>query len=141
MIVYLQFCDTNLRYTVLSSITMLLLEFKNEKVINQLFYRKKNKSLFQIQLFSDLHVTYISFFAISLQYMSWFCCPAFGMKSLIFISFASGVALTLCQSDPVLNDGRSKQGQSREAVLDGVRRRFLEKVVAQHEDDDGSSSD
>lgn len=52
-----------------------------------------------------------------------------------------GVALTLCQSDPVLNDGRSKQGQSREAVLDGVRRRFLEKVVAQHEDDDGSSSD
>ncbi|KAK4346048.1 hypothetical protein RND71_036224 [Anisodus tanguticus] len=52
-----------------------------------------------------------------------------------------GVALTLCQSDPVLNDGRSKQGQSREAVLDGVRKSFLDKVVAQHEDDDGSSSD
>ncbi|CAN4118427.1 unnamed protein product [Withania somnifera] len=52
-----------------------------------------------------------------------------------------GVALTLCQSDPVLNDGRSKKEQSREAVLDGVRKRFLEKVVAQHEDDDGSSSD
>ncbi|MCD7456502.1 hypothetical protein HAX54_031940 [Datura stramonium] len=52
-----------------------------------------------------------------------------------------GVALTLCQSDPVLNDGRSKQEQSREAVLDGVRKRFLEKVVAQHEEDDGSSSD
>lgn len=52
-----------------------------------------------------------------------------------------GVALTLCQSDPVLNDGCSRQEQSREAVLDGVRKRFLEKVVAAHEDDDGSSSD
>ncbi|XP_009621807.1 uncharacterized protein [Nicotiana tomentosiformis] len=52
-----------------------------------------------------------------------------------------GVALTLCQSDPVLNDGRRKNEQSREAVLDGVRKSFLEKVVAEHEDDDGSSSD
>ncbi|KAJ7974767.1 Phosducin-like protein 3 [Quillaja saponaria] len=53
-----------------------------------------------------------------------------------------GVALVLCQSDPVLNDGQSGIDQSREAVLNGIRRRFLEKVVSQHEDDDdGSSSD
>ncbi|MCD7470824.1 hypothetical protein HAX54_010984 [Datura stramonium] len=52
------------------------------------------------------------------------------------------VAPALCQSDPVLNDGRSSRNkQSREAVLDGVRKSFLEKVVAEHEDDDGSSSD
>ncbi|KAK1438781.1 hypothetical protein QVD17_04591 [Tagetes erecta] len=53
-----------------------------------------------------------------------------------------GVAMVLCQSDPVLNDGQSEGEASREAVLEGVRRRFIEKVVAQHEnDDDGSSSD
>ncbi|KAK3043895.1 hypothetical protein RJ639_000594 [Escallonia herrerae] len=48
-----------------------------------------------------------------------------------------GVALVLCQSDPVLNDG-----QSGKAVLEGVRKRFIEKVVTEHEDnDDGSASD
>ena len=53
-----------------------------------------------------------------------------------------GVALVLCQSDPVLNDGQSGTDQSREAVIEGVRQRFIEKVVAEHEeDDDGSSSD
>lgn len=53
-----------------------------------------------------------------------------------------GVAMILCQSDPVLNDGQSEGGASRDAVLEGVRKRFIEKVVAQHEnDDDGSSSD
>lgn len=53
-----------------------------------------------------------------------------------------GVALVLCQSDPVLNDGQSGSDASRKTVLDGVRKRFIEKVVAQHEeDDDGSSSD
>ncbi|KAJ7970689.1 Phosducin-like protein 3 [Quillaja saponaria] len=53
-----------------------------------------------------------------------------------------GVALVLCQSDPVLNDGQSGSDQSREAVIRGVRKRFLEKVVVEHEeDDDGSSSD
>ncbi|KAK9062891.1 hypothetical protein SSX86_020081 [Deinandra increscens subsp. villosa] len=53
-----------------------------------------------------------------------------------------GVAMILCQSDPVLNDGQSEGEASREAVIEGVRRRFIEKVVAQHEnDDDGSSSD
>lgn len=53
-----------------------------------------------------------------------------------------GVALILCQSDPVLNDGQSDGEASRDAVLEGVRRRFIEKVVTQHEnDDDGSSSD
>ncbi|KAK9925476.1 hypothetical protein M0R45_033800 [Rubus argutus] len=53
-----------------------------------------------------------------------------------------GVALVLCQSDPVLNDGQSVNGRSREAVIEGVRKRFIEKVVTQHEDnDDGYSSD
>lgn len=53
-----------------------------------------------------------------------------------------GVALVLCQSDPVLNDGRSKGDASRKAVIDGVRKKLIEKVVADHEDDDdGSSSD
>ncbi|KAM0055614.1 putative phosducin, thioredoxin-like domain, Thioredoxin-like superfamily [Helianthus debilis subsp. tardiflorus] len=53
-----------------------------------------------------------------------------------------GVAMALCQSDPVLNDGQS--GDSREAVLEGVRKRFFKKVVTLHEnddDDDGSASD
>lgn len=53
-----------------------------------------------------------------------------------------GVALILCQSDPVLNDGQSRDEESRKAVIDGVRKRFIEKVVAEHEeDDDGSASD
>lgn len=55
-----------------------------------------------------------------------------------------GVALILCQSDPVLNDGQSEGEASREAVIEGVRKRFIEKVVTQHEnndDDDGSTSD
>ncbi|KAK3006136.1 hypothetical protein RJ639_015679, partial [Escallonia herrerae] len=48
-----------------------------------------------------------------------------------------GVELVLCQSDPVLNDG-----QSGKAVLEGVGKRFIEKVVTEHEDDDdGSASD
>ncbi|KAI3452544.1 hypothetical protein Pfo_009208 [Paulownia fortunei] len=50
------------------------------------------------------------------------------------------VALVLCQSDPVLNDAHGGE-QSREAVLDGVRKKFVERVVREHEDDDGSSSD
>ncbi|KAK7266909.1 hypothetical protein RIF29_19570 [Crotalaria pallida] len=53
-----------------------------------------------------------------------------------------GVAFVLCQSDPVLNDGHSRDEQSREAVIAGVQKRFIEKVVADHEeDDDGSSTD
>ena len=53
-----------------------------------------------------------------------------------------GVALVLCQSDPVLNDGQSGSDPSRNAVIEGVRKRFIEKVVTEHEDDDdGSSSD
>jgi len=55
-----------------------------------------------------------------------------------------GVALVLCQSDPVLNDGQSRsEPSSREAVFKGVRQRLIEKVVRDHEDDDddGSSSD
>lgn len=52
---------------------------------------------------------------------------------------SSGVALVLCQADPVLNDGHGEQ--SRDAVLDGVRKKFLERVVREREDDDGSSSD
>lgn len=57
-------------------------------------------------------------------------------------SLKSGVALVLCQSDPVLNDGQNGSDPSRKTVIDGVRRSFIEKVVAEHEDDDdGSSSD
>lgn len=54
-----------------------------------------------------------------------------------------GVALLLCQSDPVLNDGQSGSNPSREDVIEGVRKKFIEKVVTEHEDhdDDGSSSD
>ncbi|OIW12252.1 hypothetical protein TanjilG_06041 [Lupinus angustifolius] len=53
-----------------------------------------------------------------------------------------GVAFVLCQSDPVLNDGSSTNEKSREAVIAGVQKRFIEKIVADHEeDDDGSSSD
>ncbi|KAK4603364.1 hypothetical protein RGQ29_012060 [Quercus rubra] len=53
-----------------------------------------------------------------------------------------GVALVLCNSDPVLNDGLSGSDPSSKAVIDGVRRSFLEKVVKAHEDDDdGFSSD
>lgn len=41
----------------------------------------------------------------------------------------------------MLNDGHSGE-QSRDAVLDGVRKKFLERVVREREDDDdGSSSD
>ncbi|CAM0880101.1 unnamed protein product [Alopecurus aequalis] len=43
------------------------------------------------------------------------------------------VALALCQSDPVLNDGQSGGDSSRNNVIEGVRRKFIEKVVAQHE--------
>lgn len=58
------------------------------------------------------------------------------------MSLYLGVALVLCASDPVLNDGHSGGEASREAVLQGVRKRFIEKVVTDHEDvDDGSSSD
>ncbi|KAL2323555.1 hypothetical protein Fmac_027934 [Flemingia macrophylla] len=53
-----------------------------------------------------------------------------------------GVALVLCQSDPVLNDGHNRNEHSREAVVEGVRKRFIEKVVADHEEgDDEYSSD
>lgn len=54
---------------------------------------------------------------------------------------SEGVALALCQSDPVLNDGQGGSDNSREAVIEGVRKRFIEKVVTQHEDDDDYSSD
>ncbi|KAK9287634.1 hypothetical protein L1049_016071 [Liquidambar formosana] len=53
-----------------------------------------------------------------------------------------GVALVLCQSDPVPNDGQSGSSPSRKAVIKGERKRLIEKVVTEHEDDDdGSSSD
>ncbi|KAI3463090.1 hypothetical protein Pfo_019753 [Paulownia fortunei] len=51
------------------------------------------------------------------------------------------VALVLCQSDPVLNNGHGGGKQSRESVLDGVRKKFVERAVREHENDDGSSSD
>ncbi|KAI3937680.1 hypothetical protein MKW98_028022 [Papaver atlanticum] len=52
------------------------------------------------------------------------------------------VSLVLCQSDPVLNDGQSSSESSRDAVLDHVRRNFIEKIVTEREDaDDGYNSD
>ncbi|XAR65926.1 hypothetical protein NMG60_11011939 [Bertholletia excelsa] len=51
-----------------------------------------------------------------------------------------GVALVLCQSNPMLNDGHSGNESSRKAVLDGVRQKLIETVVRDHEDDAGSSS-
>ncbi|XP_057465074.1 uncharacterized protein LOC130754831 [Actinidia eriantha] len=65
-----------------------------------------------------------------------------GMHSFGRRCTPEGVALVLCQSDPVLNDGQSGSEPSRKAVLEGVRQRLIEKVVRDHEDDDdGSSSD
>lgn len=61
-------------------------------------------------------------------------------KSDILLLGISGVALVLCQSDPVLNDGQSGSDPSRKAVIEGVRKRFIEKVVTEHEDDDDDSS-
>ncbi|KAF3512371.1 hypothetical protein F2Q69_00000576 [Brassica cretica] len=47
------------------------------------------------------------------------------------------VALVLCQSEPVLHDGKSgDDDSSREAVMTGVRRQFIERVVKDHEDKD-----
>ncbi|KAI3877583.1 hypothetical protein MKX03_037716, partial [Papaver bracteatum] len=44
------------------------------------------------------------------------------------------VALVLCQSDHVLNDGQSSSESSRDAVFNQVRRNFIEKVVKERED-------
>ncbi|XP_057983301.1 uncharacterized protein LOC131168109 [Malania oleifera] len=53
---------------------------------------------------------------------------------------SEGVALVLCQADPVLNDGQGGSDPSRESVIEGVRKKFIEKVVTEHEDDDDGSS-
>ncbi|KAI8544468.1 hypothetical protein RHMOL_Rhmol08G0299200 [Rhododendron molle] len=55
-------------------------------------------------------------------------------------NYPDRVALVLCQSNPVLIDGQSGSKQSRKAVLDDIRQRLIEKVVRDHEDDDGGSS-
>ncbi|GMH03947.1 hypothetical protein Nepgr_005786 [Nepenthes gracilis] len=53
-----------------------------------------------------------------------------------------GVALVLCQSNPVLDDGQSGGGSSRKSVLGQVHQKLTQKTAADHEDDDdGSSSD
>ncbi|KVG06784.1 Phosducin, thioredoxin-like domain-containing protein [Cynara cardunculus var. scolymus] len=70
------------------------------------------------------------------------------MKQMVKIAkFGSVVPISgsdfVRESDPVLNDGQSEGEASREAVLEGVRKRFIEKVITHHEndDDDGSSSE
>ncbi|KAK9932866.1 hypothetical protein M0R45_020088 [Rubus argutus] len=63
-----------------------------------------------------------------------------GLRSFGRRCTPEGVALVLCQSDLVLNDGQSVNGRSREAVIEGVRKRFIETVVMQHEDNDGGYS-
>uniref|UniRef100_A0A7N0UA37 Phosducin domain-containing protein n=1 Tax=Kalanchoe fedtschenkoi TaxID=63787 RepID=A0A7N0UA37_KALFE len=49
------------------------------------------------------------------------------------------VALVLCQSDPVLNDGHSRDDTSRKTVIEGEQRRLIERIVKTHEDNDGGS--
>ncbi|KAJ4794827.1 Phosducin-like protein [Rhynchospora pubera] len=50
------------------------------------------------------------------------------------------VALALCKSDPVLNDGHSNNA-SKDDVIDGVRKKFIETLVTRHEDEEDYSSD
>ncbi|KAJ6302182.1 hypothetical protein OIU77_016301 [Salix suchowensis] len=65
-----------------------------------------------------------------------------GLRSFGRRCTPEGVAFVLCQSDPVLNDGQGGTERSRDSVIEGVRKRLIEKVVKDHEDDDdGSSSD
>ncbi|CAD6341952.1 unnamed protein product [Miscanthus lutarioriparius] len=59
----------------------------------------------------------------------------------VTVMFLSAVALALCQSDPVLNDGHGGSDSSRDNVIEGVRRKFIEKVVAQHEEREEEDSD
>ncbi|KAG6490602.1 hypothetical protein ZIOFF_051909 [Zingiber officinale] len=54
---------------------------------------------------------------------------------------SEAIALTLCQSGPVLNDGHSGDGPSRQGILKGVQKRFIEKVVADHENKDVDDED
>ncbi|CAI9089758.1 OLC1v1024391C1 [Oldenlandia corymbosa var. corymbosa] len=64
-----------------------------------------------------------------------------GLRSFGRRCTPEGVALVLCQSGPVLNDGQGG-GEHSKDVLDGVRKRFIEKVVADREEnDDDYSSD
>ena len=49
-----------------------------------------------------------------------------------------GVALVLCQADPVLNDGQSGNDDddgSRQSVLESVCQKIIEKVMRDHEDE------
>uniref|UniRef100_A0A9I9DQM6 Phosducin domain-containing protein n=1 Tax=Cucumis melo TaxID=3656 RepID=A0A9I9DQM6_CUCME len=67
-----------------------------------------------------------------------------GLRSFGRRCTPEGVALVLCQADPVLNDGQSGNDDgSRKSVLESVRRKIIEKVVRDHEDenDNGSLSD
>jgi hypothetical protein len=60
-----------------------------------------------------------------------------GLKSFGRRCTPESVALLLCQSEPVLNDGKGgDDDSSREAVMAGVRRQFIERVVKDHEDKD-----
>ena len=59
----------------------------------------------------------------------------------VTVMFLSAVALALCQSDPILNDGHDGSDSSRDNVIEGVRRKFIEKVVAQHEEREEEDSD
>nr|ABK21916.1 unknown [Picea sitchensis] len=53
-----------------------------------------------------------------------------------------GVAFTLCQTDPVLKDREDGTDSSKEALMKQVQNIFIQKVVAEHEqEDDGRSSD
>ncbi|PKA46815.1 hypothetical protein AXF42_Ash015709 [Apostasia shenzhenica] len=51
------------------------------------------------------------------------------------------VALALCKSDPVLSDGHVGNSSSKNAVIEDESKRFIEKFVKEHEEDDDYYSD
>lgn len=56
------------------------------------------------------------------------------LQLFVILSIATGVALILCQSDHVLNDG-----QSGKSAMEGESKRLIEKIVAEREEEDYSS--
>ncbi|KAG5223349.1 phosducin protein [Salix suchowensis] len=59
---------------------------------------------------------------------------SFGQVIFMCFCLFSSKPLTICQSDPVLNSGHDGTDLSRDSVIEGVKRRLIEKVVKEHED-------
>uniref|UniRef100_A0A7C9DVJ1 Uncharacterized protein n=1 Tax=Opuntia streptacantha TaxID=393608 RepID=A0A7C9DVJ1_OPUST len=62
-----------------------------------------------------------------------------GLRSFGGTCTPEGVALVLCQSEPVFNDGQTGSDSSRKSVLDGESKRLTEKFVTEREDADDYS--